>query len=1068
MERQQNVWGLFWNLFLMVALIGLGSGLVLGQTTTAIISGTVTDETGGVLPGAEVSVLNVGTGAVRDTVSDDAGRYRVPELAPGNYEVSGSLVGFRTIVRSGITLTVGRHAQVELSLRVGEISERVTVTGEASLVETTTSVMSGLVDEQQIRDLPLNGRNFVQLTLLEPGVHQARTAGSSSVTGGGLKMSIHGARMDYNSFIMDGTSIQSVNQQAIGGSSGEAMGVETIREFQVLTSNFSAEFGGAGGGVINVVTKSGTNELHGSVFYFHRNDNLDATGFFSNKRNQEKPEFRRNQFGFTLGGPIVADKTFIFGGYEGLRESLGRSLAANVPTALARQGILPGGTVPVDPAIPPYLDLFPAGNGEDNGDGTEDFNSSGDQITHQDFYQVRVDHTFSDSNSFFGRYTIDDSSKIVPQSIPTWIQSDTVRAQYVTLEDKHIFSPTLLNVARVGFNRTRVAFTQDPLDDRVCCSDPSLWFIQNPNVEGLGRMQISGVSDPGGAFNRPKIRLNNTFQYSDTINYNRGTHSLKIGADVQRIQTNEFDTFRGMGHFGFDSLTDFLTNQPGSYRGVTAESDYNRGYRQTQFGLFVQDDVDVSPNLTLNLGLRWEFITSPTEVNDKTAHQILPPFDTTTIVGGPLMILPKNNFAPRVGLAWDPFGDGKTSIRIGAGMFHQMIYRHFYFSSRLLPPIVITMQPPSSILTFPDPLAGGFDPATGRQSIEPASYDNNQLPYMVQYNLSIQRELLPSTVLMVGYVGSRGQHLGRFHDPNNAIPAQICPCTDDPSTPEFDQSTLAPGTKYFTGGSRRRNSTWGRLRFKSLSAASWYNALQVKLTRRMGQGLQFQASYTWSHSNDNGSGTLGGDFDNNNVLPQDPYRLHDSEWGRSAFDLTQVLVANFNYDFPQTGLTGAGGVLLNGWQVSGIVNITDGAPFTAENSGDRDRDAARSGSRPNLIGTSNNPVLGGPDQYFDVNAFELQPRGTYGNLGKNTIIGPGLATFDFALKKHTTLGERANLEFRFELFNLFNRANFDTPSGTIFTGSGRGVTGRPRSSGAQINDTITTNRQIQFGLKLAF
>ena len=1056
-----------WSVFFTIAFFALGTSLVLGQTTTANISGTVTDETGGVLPGAEVSVLNVGTGMTRDTVSDDEGRYRVPELAPGDYEVSGSLVGFQTIVRSGITLTVGRHAQVQLTLRVGEISERVTVTGEASLVETTSSTMSGLVDEQQIRDLPLNGRNFVQLTLLEPGVHQARSAGTSSVIGGGLKMTVHGARMDYNSFIMDGTSIQSINQQAIGGSSGEALGVETIREFQVLTSNFSAEFGGAGGGVINVVTKSGTNELHGNVFFFHRNDNLDATGFFSNQRNQEKQEFRRHQFGFTLGGPIVQDKTFIFGGYEGLRESLGRSLSANVPTALARTGVLPGGTVTVDPAIPPYLALYPAGNGADNGDGTEDFNSSGDQVTDQDFYQIRIDHTFSDSNSFFGRYTIDDSGKTVPQSIPTWIQSDTVRAQYVTLEDKHIFSSTLLNVARVGFNRTRVAFIQDPLDDRVCCSDQTLWFISNPNVAGLGTFAPSGLGDPGGAINRPKIRLNNTFQYSDTINYTRGTHSLRVGADLQRVQTNEFDTFRGQGAFDWDGLEDFLVNQPSQFVGVTADSEYRRGYRQTQFALFVQDDIDVTPNLTLNLGLRWEFITNPTEVNGRAAHMLLPTVDTTTIPGNPLMILPKDNFAPRVGLAWDPFGDGKTSIRIGAGMFHQMIYRLFFFSSRLMPPFVTTFQPRGSELVFPDPLGAGFDPATATQSVEPVSYENNHLPYMVQYNLSIQRELLPSTVLTVGYVGSRGQHMGRFRDPNNAI-AEICPCADDPGTTDFDESTLAAGSKYFTSGLSRRNSRFGRIRFKPLEAASWYNALQVKFTRRMSQGLHFQTSYTWSHSNDNASGQLAGDFGNNNVLPQDPYDLKASEWGRSSFDLTQVLVINFNYDLPSLDLTGAAGKLLNGWQLSGIANVTDGVPFTAENSGDRDRDQARSASRPNLAsGASNNPVLGGPDQYFDIRAFELQPQGTYGDVGKNTIIGPGLATFDLALKKETALSEEADLEFRFELFNLFNRANFNIPSGTIITGSGGG-TGNFRSSGAQITSTVTTNRQIQFGLKIGF
>ena len=1063
MKNPQKVWSVFFT----IALLALGTSLVLGQTTTAIISGTVVDETGGVLPGVEVSVLNVGTGITRDTVSDDEGRYRVSELVPGDYEVSGSLAGFQTIVRSGITLTVGRHAQVELALTIGEISERVTVTGEASLVDTTSSAMSGLVDEQQIRDLPLNGRNFVQLTLLEPGVHEARSAGGSSVVGGGLKMTIHGARMDYNSFVMDGTSIQSINQQAIGGAGGDAMGVETIQEFQVLTSNFSAEFGGAGGGIINVVTKSGTNELHGSVFYFHRNDNLDATNFFVNRLNLDKPEFKRNQFGFTLGGPIASDRTFIFGGYEGLREGLGRGFSTSVPNALTLQGLLPLSEVSnctdvrpgnlcfvaIDPAVQPYLSIFPAFNGEDNGNGSADFNSSASQPTTQDFYQVRVDHTLSDSDSIMVRYTIDDSSLDNPQSMNTWLQNDAVRSQYVTIEEKKILSPTVLNVARFGFNRTSVAYTQTPVDDRVF--DSSLWYISNPNVQGLGSLSISGLGNIGGAVNRPKIRLANNFQGNDTITLGRGRHSIKIGGEVTRIQTNELDSFRGQGQFGFDSIQEFFLNEPATFVGVTGESTYNRGYRQTHMGLFFQDDIQLSPNLTLNAGLRWEFVTNPTEVNGRAAHMIDPVTDTETIIGNPLMILPKDNFAPRLGIAWDPFGDGKTSIRIGAGMFHQMLYRNYYFSSRLLPPFTVTFAGNAPVLTFPNPL-DGVDPSAALLQAEFVSYENNHLPYMVQYNLNVQRELLPGSVLTVGYVGSRGQHMGRFRDPNNAIP-EICPCAEAPE--------LAAGTKYFTSGLSRRNSAWDRIRFKPLEAASWYNALQAKYTHRMSQGLQFQTSYTWSHSNDNASGQLSGDFGNHNVLPQDPYLL-GTEWGRSSFDLTQVLVVNFNYDLPSLDLTGAAGKLLNGWQLSGIANVTEGVPFTVENSStDRDRDQARSASRPNLkTGFSNSPVLGGRDLYYDPNAFELQHIGTYGNLGKNTVIGPGLATFDFALKKETALSEEANLEFRFELFNVFNRANFGLPNRSALNGR----TGNVNTTAGQINSTETTNRQIQFGLKIAF
>ncbi|MBI2822450.1 MAG: TonB-dependent receptor, partial [Acidobacteria bacterium] len=470
-------------LFCLVA----GSMSALAQTTTATISGTVKDETGAVLPGVSIRVENPATGMTRTALTDDEGRYRAPELAPGEYQVAASLEGFQTTVRSGIHLTVGRHAVLDIILKVGAVDETITVMEEAPLIETTSAALAGLVSEQQIRDLPLNGRNFVQLTLLETGVVQARTAGTSAVVGVGLKMSFHGARMDYNNFMMDGTSINSVNQFAIGGASGQAMGVETIREFQVVTSNFSAEFGRAGGGVINVVTKSGTNEFRGSAFYFHRNDNLDARNFFDRDpseptRRSAPPEFKRNQFGFTAGGPIQRDKTFIFGGYEGLREGLGVTLFGNVPSAVVRQGA-------VVSSVKPYLDLYPLPNGRDFGDGRAEFTRGDTEITRQDFFQLRVDQTFSDADSFFARYTMDDSDKSIPQTLGTWVQNDKVRSQYVTLEEKHIVSATLLNVARFGFNRTVVNYTQTALEPRVL--DRALWFFPG-SIESSPSTSVSG------------------------------------------------------------------------------------------------------------------------------------------------------------------------------------------------------------------------------------------------------------------------------------------------------------------------------------------------------------------------------------------------------------------------------------------------------------------------------------------------------------------------------------------------------------------------------------------------
>jgi hypothetical protein len=1053
----------------LLALVVLCGSIALAQETTATVSGTVKDESGAVVPGVTITVKNVATGVARTVTTEAEGRYTVPQLPPGNYQLEAGLAGFQTEVRSGIELTIGRRATLDVTLKVGSVGEKVEVVGEAPLVETASAGLTGLVGDKQIRDLPLNGRNFVSLTLLETGVVESRAAGTSSVVGGGVKLNFNGARSDYNNYMMDGTSMNSVNQQAIGGASGQAMGVETIQEFQVLTTNFSAEFGRAGGGVINIVSKSGTNELHGSLFEFLRNDKLDARRFFDVG---DVPPFKRNQFGLVLGGPLKKDKTFIFGGYEGLRERLGQTLIANVPTAEARLGQLPAPLPPVTVAesVKPYLLLWPLPNGtRRNSDGTGDYISALSQPTTQNFAQIRIDQNQSDKDSFFVRYTIDDSTLDNPQPVPTYLATDTSRSQFLTLAETRIFSAKLLNSFRFGFNRSTVKYDQAPINPLA--ADPNLAFIPNLPVPFLGNLGISGVAEPGGQTNRPKHRLDNVFQFLDTVSINTDRHSLKIGGEYQRIQTNENDTNRGQGVYSFPSLTAFLQGAPTAFDSPTPGDTFIRGWRHDLVAAFVQDDFRIKPHFTWNIGLRWEFTTDPTEVNGRTSHYEnlmglsgSGPIDRV-VVGGPLYKLPKANFGPRTGFAWDVNGDGKTSIRGGFGQYYQMLFRNYFFSSRILPPFLTNISANPPLLQFPHPFGGLSTSSTTAPQME--QWEDNSQPYILQWNLNVQRQLDSATVVTLGYVGTRGLHLGRFTSPNVAIP------------------TIQPDGRFFyPAGSQRRDPNFTNLTFKSLSSESRYNALQLKVARRASKGLQIQGSYTWSHSMDYSSSQLSGDYSNTNAFPQNPYDIKNTEWANSSFDLRHVLTVNYTYTLPfGANMTGVGGKLLQGWQTTGIFNVTPGVPINVENASglNRDRSGGNSNSsRPDLRpGFSVNPIegttagcpgvaagqkLGTPDLYFDPCAYQLQELGYYGNVGRNTLTGPGLMTFNFGLTKNTAIGEGRNLQFRAEAFNLFNRANFDIPAHTVFNNN-NGV--RVGTAG-RITNVSTSGRQLQFGLKLTF
>ncbi|MBI2821260.1 MAG: TonB-dependent receptor, partial [Acidobacteria bacterium] len=807
---------------LLIALLALLFGhFIPAQVTTATILGTTRDESGGFIPGVSVTVRNLGTGIERTVITDDQGRYRVPALSLGNYEVEASLEGFQTAVRSGITLTVGREAVVNLTLRLGEITERVTVTGEAPLVQTTSASLEDLVATQQIEDLPLNGRSYTQLALLQPGVVTVGSTNFGGVSGGGAKLSVGGTRSTTTYFYLDGTDVKGGLGHTPGSAAGQTLGVETIREFSLLANNYSAEYGGSGG-VINTVTKSGTNEFHGSVFEFHRNSALDARNFFdrdprSPAQRSDPPPFKRNQFGFTVGGPLVSDRTFFFGSFEALRDRLSNTSIINVPTAALKQGNLPSGPVQIHPLIQRYLDVMPLPNGEIFNDGSGEFISARSQPTNEEYFMVRLDHRFSDADSIFGRYVFDDAERVQPLSYPQFFRTALTRSQYLTIEETKIISAEWLNTLQFGFNRSFGADT-----NQVEGLDASFNLIPLPERVPPD-LQMPTLENWGSASSGDRFVVLNSFQVRDKLSYTSGRHSLRTGFELYRNHYNGFTRSRIHGRARFDTLRDFLEGRILSWEFMAPGTGNMRGFRYWDFGLYLQDDIQLTPNFSLNLGLRWEFVTVPTEVAGRVSNLRDPLNDVRSTVGDPMFLLPKNNFGPRFGFAWDPFSDGKTSIRGGSGLFHsQMTHTYWRLPALQNDPFFLRVQvnnPP----TFPPSVEVGDLPPL---QAGPIQFDL-KTPYVIHYNLTVQRELLPQTVLAVSYVGSQSRHLGRFANWNIR---------------RFE--ILPDGRKFFPAGAPRFNPAFASTDTRQFDANGHYDSLQVRLSKRFSEGLQVQSSYT--------------------------------------------------------------------------------------------------------------------------------------------------------------------------------------------------------------------------------
>jgi hypothetical protein len=1087
-------------------LVTAGTRITDAQVDKATISGTATDSSGGVLVGASIQARNVGTGVTQTSVSDAQGRYRIPDLPIGNYEVQASMPGFEAVVHTGITLTVGSNPVVDFSLPVGKATQTVSVESQISQVETQTAAVSSLVTGSQMQDLPLNGRNFEQLLTLAPGVQRiignpAGQSAGNSFYGNQDNYSVSGSRPVGQAFLLDNTDITNFWTHGTGsGVGGTSLGIEAIAEFQVLTNTYGAQFGGTGA-VINAVSKSGTNEFHGSAYEFFRNSALDSRNYFDGP---SVPEFQRNQFGGSLGGPIKKDKLFFFVNYEGLRSSLGQTEDAFVPDAQvdsitgapgSYMGLLPCGALnsppsgcsastpyiptPVSNSIAPilatiYSHFLPAGPDLPIAlpgsttlvpSGIGEYRSVASLITNENYVLARMDYTLSSQDSLYGRYVSDRTQVLNPfagSAIPLWPDAEHTANQYVTTEEKHIFSPTVLNLARFTFVRT--------LENGTTTGEtPPLDFFPGSGRED-GQLSPTGAATTIGASGLdPFYIIQNKFTEGDDLLWAHGAHSFKVGVSLVRIQTNLSAPIQIGGDFSFATLQSFYQAAPYFFLGASAPTptpcapncfSTNRYFRQTEFFPYFQDDWKVTPTLTLNLGLRWDFATNAVGAGGIPLYTILNPLTSTgfTRVGHAFATNPNwLNLDPRLGLAYDPFKDHKTSIRAGFGIFHEQVVDRTYASAYYLAPpsgATLIVNFTGGAVPYPNPYSIGPLPYTGFAG---ADYRTDTAPYVMQYNLTIQRQSFGGIVLSLGYVGSQGVHLFSERDQNL------------PQTTTGSAVGAGSLANPFIGV--ETNPNFGSLNNAAATSHSSYNSLQVGLNRQLSHNLQGQVSYTYSKCIDDGSVTSSTEQGAYEVT--DPYD-QSYDRGRCAFDITHALTVNGMYTLPFRGSR-----LVSGWELTEILSASTGIPVNIQDGFDQSQLGGIEGDRPNYSGASGcHPsqildvqaepgVLGGPLQWFNPLCYALQPVGTLGNVGRDSISGPGILDLDFSIIKNTRISEKLNTQFRAEFFNVLNHTNFGQPNFMVFTGS----PGSPQvysPTAGQITTLNTASRQIQLALKLVF
>jgi len=1078
-----------------------------GQVAGGTLSGTITDPSGRALPQAQIVIKNVDTGVDRTVTTNTDGFYTAVNLLPGTYQITISAAGFNTETKSGITMNVGAQQTFDLILQVGTVTHTVRVTTEAPAIQVTSSDISATVNATTVRELPLNGRSWTDLAALQPGVETIQTQPTFTTgadrgnRGFGQQLTISGARPQQNNYRLDGVSLNDYANGAPGSVLGGNLGVDAIQEFSVLTSNYSAEYGKTSGGVVNAITRSGTNGFHGSAYEFLRNSALDARNFFEDPTVRKAP-FKRNQFGGAVGGPIIKNHTFFFADFEGIRQSKGIAEVATVPSNAARAGTVSCSssdvtnnvagctstsnlhTVTVDPAAQQYLALYPVQNGSIAGSNDlATFTFAGQQIVNENFVTTRIDHKFTDKDSIFGTYLYDRTPYSSPDGMNNVLLGSTSARQIVAVEETHSFTPSFVNAVRFGFNHENVANNQSIKAINPVATDGSLGSFAGRNA---AQVQIAGASLlPGGVGGLPTYLYHwNSFQVYDDAFVNRGTHTIKFGVAVERMLLQATALTDPSGIWQFSSVENFLTNNPSRFQGGIVSTLSPRDIRQTMFGAYVQDDWRWRSNLTLNLGLRYEMATIPTEIHGKLANlrnltDAAPHLGDPFFTGNPTT----KNFEPRIGFAWDPFRNGRFAIRGGAGLFDVLPLPYQFI-------LLVTQAAPFFEYTsLKNNLAGSFFNGPAVQPPFPANKlrqtytdPSPKRNYVTQWNLNVQYQLTPSLAAMAAYVGSRGIHQPfRVDDADMALP------------------NLTSAGYVWDPNASRLNDNYGSIRGMFYQGRSYFNALELQLAKRMSHGFQVQGTFTWGKSIDTSSATVAGDAFGNSISSLDWFDMRLTR-GLSDFNVGRTIVINGTWDIPAPkSFSGPARWIADGWELGTILTVSDGVPFTPTwGTGD---DPAFTLSNddwafPNRLGgagckTLTNP--GNPNNYIKTQCFAVPtaPSAAFwnanncqggdgitdltcpnlrGNAGRNILIGPGITNLDFSIFKNNRIrriSENFNVQFRAEIFNILNHANFAPPvtpdNSDIFRsdGTATGVAGL-------LTRTTIPERQIQFAIKFIF